>query len=245
MIIYVDLLFILNIILDFILLMSVSVILTRNAKLKRIILGSLMGGVSTLLLFVKINGLFLFSLKILLGILMVIITFGYKNIKYTFNNLFYLLTTSFSVGGVLYLFIDNNFYNYLFLIIAFIIVCFFYIKQIRSFKNNYSNYYSVDIYLKEKKISLIGYLDTGNKLYDNYKHRPIILIDKKIIYNYEDVIYVSYVSLNTESVLKCLRPEKIVINNHVFKNYLVGLSEKKIMIDGVNCILHSKMKGAI
>ena len=245
MIIYVDMVCILNIILDFILLMSVSVILTRNAKLLRLFLGSLLGGVSTLILFVNISNLFLFILKIVLGILMVIVTFGYKDIRYTYNNLFYLLTISFSVGGILYLFMNKMIYNYLFIIFGFIIICFLYIKQIKKVKDNYTNYYQVDIYFNNNILSFTGYLDTGNKLYDNYKHRPVILIDKKIKYHEEDIIYVPYVSLNEESILKCLKIDKIVINNHVFKNYLIGLSSKKIKIDGVNCILHSKMKGMI
>ena len=245
MIIYIDLIFLLNVLLDFILLMGVSVILTRNASIKKIILGSIIGGVSTLILFISISNIVLIFLKIILGILMVIITFGYKDIKYTLNNLFYLLSLSFSIGGVLYLLMDKDYYNYLILIIIFIIVCFLYVRQMKKIKNKYTNYYKVDIYYNKKVLSLVGYLDTGNYLYDNYKHRPIILIDKKIKCNLEDIIYVSYSSLNNESVLKCLKVEKVIINNHVFKNYLIGLSNKKINIDGINCILHSKMKGMI
>lgn len=245
MIIYIDLVCLLNVFLDFILLMSVSITLTRNTKLKRIILGSLIGGASTLLLFININNVILFLFKIILGIIMTLVTFGYKDIRYTFNNLFYLLTISFSVGGVMYLFLDKKIYNYLFLIIGFLIVCFIYVKQSKKLKNNYNNYYHIDLYLKNKKISLTGYLDTGNKLYDNYKHRPIILTDKKIEYDLEDIIYVPYVSLNSESILKCIKIDKIVINNHIFKNYLLGLSNRKFRIDGVNCLLHSKMKGVI
>ena len=240
MIIYVDLIFLLNIFLDFILLMSVSVVLTRNVKVKRLILGSLIGGVSTFTLFISLNSVLLFIIKIILGILMVIITF-----KYTYNNLFYLLTISFSIGGVMYLLMDKGYYNYFILIIGFIIVSLMYVKQIKKFKNNYSDYYLVEIYFNNQKYQLTGYLDTGNKLYDNYKHRPVILIDKKIKYNLEDVIYVTYLSLNNTSILRCIKPEKVIINNQCFKNYLVGFSNQKIKIDGVNCILHSKMKGEL
>ena len=245
MIIYVDVVFLLNIILDFILLMSVSVVLTRNASIKRLFFGSLIGGGSTLILFVSINSLFLFLLKIILGILMVLVAFGYHSLKYTYNNLFYLFTISFSIGGVLYLLMDKEYYNYFVIIIGFIIVCFLYVKQTRKFKDNYSNYYQVKMFLKGKEINLTGYLDTGNKLYDNYKHRPVILIDQKLKYHLEDIIYVSYRSLNEEKVLKCLKVDKIIINNHVFTNYLVGLSNQNFQIDGINCLLHSKMKGKI
>ena len=93
--------------------MSVSVILTRNTKFRRLLYGSMIGGVSTLLLFINVNGLISFILKIILGLLMVLTTFGYHSINYTFNNLFYLYTLSFSVGGVMYLLMDKGYYNYL------------------------------------------------------------------------------------------------------------------------------------
>lgn len=243
MIVYVDVVFLLNIILDLFLLMSVSVILTRNANFKRIILGSIVGGISTFLLFININSILSLLLKLLLGFLMIITTFGYKDIKYTFNNLFYLYTLSFSVGGVMYLLMGKGYYNYLILIMGFIIVLCMYVKQAKTYQNNYLNYYPVELYLKKKKYVLTGFLDTGNKLYDNYQHRPVIITSKNIKYNLEDIIYVPYVSLNNQSVLRCLKTDKIIINHHVFKNYLVGISNKKINIDGINCLLHSKMKG--
>ena len=243
MIIYVDLVFLLNMFLDFLLLMSVSVILTRNTKIKRLILGSIIGGLSTLIIFINLSSMMSLIFKIILGLLMVLSTFGYHSIKYTLNNLFYLYSLSFSVGGVLYLLMDKAYYNYLVLIISFIIVLFLYIKMIKNYQVNYANYYKVKIIIKNKDYDLIGYLDTGNKLI--YHNKPVVILDKKIKYNLEDVIYVPYNSLNNTSVLKCLKTDKIIINNHIFKDYLVGLSNKRINIDGINCILHSKMKGLI
>ena len=243
MIIYVDLVLMLNIFLDFILLMSVSVLLTRNTKLKRLLLGSVIGGLSTILLFISVSSLISFIIKIILGLLMVLSTYGYHSLKYTLNNLFYLYTLSFSVGGVMYLLMDSGYYNYIVLIIGFIIVLYFYIKMIKRYQETYSNYYKVKITIKDKDYDVIGYLDTGNKL--KYHHKPVVILDKKIKYNIEDIVYVPYTSLNNTSVLKCLKTDKIMINNHVFKNYLVGISNDKIHIDGINCILHSKMKGMI
>lgn len=225
--------------------MSVNVILTRNTKIKRIIMGSIIGGVSTFLLFISLNGFLSFVFKIIMGIIMVIVSFGYRNLKYTFNNLFYLFTLSFSIGGVMYLLMDKGIYNYLVLIIGFIVVNIMYIKQMKKMKNNYLDYYKVEIVYKNNYFKLTGYLDTGNKLYDPYHHRPVILIDKKFKYNLEDVIYVPYVSLNEEKIIKCLKPDKVIINNKVYLNCLVGLSNQKFKIDGIDCILHSKMKGEL
>ena len=243
--IYIDMIFLLNILLDFILLMSVSIVLTRNTSIKRITLGSMIGGVSTTLLFINISSFLLFILKIFLGLLMVIITFSYKNIRYTFNNLFYLLTISFILSGILYLFMDQKYYNYIILIIIFVTIPIVYYKQLKKYQDNYSNYYNVNIYYKKDIYELTGFLDTGNKLYDLYKKKPVILTDYQIDFNIEDTIYVPFTSINTEGVIKCFKPDKIIVNNKEIKNYLVGISNKKIKIDGVNVILHSKMKGII
>ena len=237
--------FILNILLDFILLMSVSIILTRNAQLKRIVLGSMIGGVSTLLLFVNINSILLFIFKIILGIIMVIATFSFRNIKYTLNNLFYLLTISFILSGILYLLFDKKNYNYVILTIIFIFVSIVYAKQLKKYRENYSNYFKVQIFYQNNTYNLIGYLDTGNKLYDHFKHRGVILTDCKIKIKDENIIYVPFTSVNTEGIIKCFKPDKLIVNNRKCSNYLVGVSNKKFKIDGINVILHSKMKGII
>lgn len=174
---------------------------------------------------------------------MVIITFGYKNLKYTLNNFYYLITNSIIIGGGLYLIKDYGYYNYGILIIGFIILMFVYVKQVNKYKESYTNYAKVDIYIRNKQYKLNGYLDTGNKLYDQFKHRPVILISKKIPYKIEDVIYVSCSTINNVSLIKCIKPDKIVINNRQYDNYLIGFSPNKFRIDGIDCILHSCLKG--
>ena len=78
-----------------------------------------------------------------------------------------------------------------------------------------------------------------------YKKRPVILTDYQINIKENDIIYVPFSSVNTEGIIKCFKPDKIIVNNKEIKNYLVGISNKKIKIDGVNIILHSKMKGIV
>ena len=54
--------------------------------------------------------------------------------------------------------------------------------------------------------------------------------------------YVLYKALNTEGIIPCIKPDKIMINNKQIKNYLVGLATDKFTIDNVNCILPNKLK---
>ena len=62
--VYIDVIFLLNIFFDFLLLLSVSLILRRHTKIYRLILGGLVGGISIIFLFFNISVSLLFFLKI-------------------------------------------------------------------------------------------------------------------------------------------------------------------------------------
>ena len=198
------------------------------------------------MLFTSINRLLLELITI---ILMITIAFNYKNIRYFLTNILYTYILSILLGGLIYLFNSkvtlNIYLNYLVIIILSIEVMTLYIKENKKIKNTYNNYYKVDIYFKDKeKISLIGFLDTGNNLYDPYKKRPIILVDKK--YQKEDkFILVPYHTINGEGLLKCIKPEKVYIEKIGYKtNLLVAFSSSPSTINGVEVILHKElMKG--
>ena len=244
--IYIDLFFLFNAIMDIIIITSVSILLKRNITYKRILISSLLGGISSLMLFTSINRLLLELITI---ILMITIAFKYKNIRYFLTNILYTYILSILLGGLIYLFNSkvtlNIYLNYLVIIILSIEVMTLYIKESKKIKNTYTNSYKVDIYFKDKeKISLIGFLDTGNNLYDPYKKRPIILVDKK--YQKEDkFILVPYHTINGEGLLKCIKPEKVYIEKIGYKNnLLVAFSSSPSTINGVEVLLHKDlMKG--
>ncbi len=260
MTVYLDLVFFINFFFDSILLFSVALILKRQTNLKKILLGSLFGTVSIFCLFIRLSSVSLFLIKFLIALIMVIITFNYKDIRYTFKNIFYLYTVSIILGGFLYLLnIEFNykhdgiiFYNnglsanfYLFLMTSPLII-YLYIKQIKDIRNNYSNYYKLDIYLNDGKvISTTSFLDTGNNLFDPYLNRPIILVDKRLIkndYGYKDILLVPYDTIDSHGILKCLKVNYIyILGIGIRRNVLVGISNKKIMIDGVDSILNKKI----
>ena len=101
--VYIDYVFFINFLFDFIILLGIKKILKRKTSIKRIILSSLFGALSIFILFINMSNLLFTSIKLLFGILMVIIAFSYKNIKYTLNNFAYLMILSVLVGGFLYM----------------------------------------------------------------------------------------------------------------------------------------------
>ena len=244
--IYIDLFFLFNTIMDFMIILGTSIILKRNSNIIRIIISSVVGGLSSILLFNNINKILIEVVSI---IIMVLISFGYKNIKYIIRNIFYMYLLSTLIGGIIYLFnikvSSNTIINYLIIILIAVLTLILYIKENRKIKNIYNNYYKVDIYFKDKsKISVVGFVDTGNNLYDPYKKRPIILLSKK--YQREDnYILVPYYTASGEGLLKCIKPDIIFIDKVGYKgNILIGFSSSPKLIDGVDVILHKDiMKG--
>ena len=102
MTIYIDLVFFLNFFFDFVLLLTVNNTLKRNVKMKRLFLGAFVGSITIFFLFLPISSFWLFWIKIFLGILMCLATFGIKDRKYLIQNLGYLYMTSTVLGGFLY-----------------------------------------------------------------------------------------------------------------------------------------------
>ena len=249
--IYLDLIMLLNFGIDFILLTSVSIILKRNVSINRLLIGSFIGGLSILFLFINISSLILFIYKVLISTIMIIITFKYINIRYTLINLGYLYMSSIVLGGFLYLlnlefslkhigiiFINNGLsINFIFLLITNPIILYIYVKQIKKLKYNYNNYYDIEIYINKNKYKYIGYFDTGNVLKDNLTGKPVILIDKrKVLFKILSFRLIPYTSINKKGLIKIIKPDKVIFNNKEY-DVLLGIVDN-ISIDGVDIILN-------
>ena len=262
---YIDLFFIFNVIMDYIIIMSTSILFKRRTSYIRMILSSLIGGISSLVLFTSLNKI---VIEIISIVIMVLISFGYKGIRYLIKNILYMYILSTLLGGIIYLFnikVSNSmFLTYLIIIVISIEIMILYIKENKKMRSIYNNYYKVDIYFKDReKLSLIGfidtgnilynknqifklsaYLDTGNNLYDPYKKRPVIIVPNKYIKE-DKYILVPYHTINGNGLLKCIKPDIIFIDGIGYKgNVLVGFSDSFNFGDGVDVILHKDiMKG--
>ena len=250
--IYIDVVLFINFSFDLLILLTTSIVLKRNAKFYKLMLGAFVGSLSILFLFIKITSFQLFLLKILISILMLLISFGYKNIKYFLKNMLFLYTVSIILGGFLYFlsitFSYKNtglvFYfkglsiNYIFLLISSPIILYIYIKESKMFKRIHNNIYKVKLEVENKIYELNGFMDTGNNLVDPYFYKPIILINKKIK-SKKNIIVPCSVALGNGS-LNCVKG-KLIYKNRSYDVY-VGTCFK-INIDGVDCLLNNKLEG--
>lgn len=253
--IYLDVIFFINFTFDFLLLLTVNLIFKRKVKWYRIILASLIGTLSTFLVFFKMTSFTLFLLKLTISIIMTLIAFGYK---YFLKNIIYLYFLSILLGGFLYfiniqfsykteglLFFHNGFsINIILLIILSPIIFYWYYRQSRYFKETLSNIYKIDIYFDGKTSTYQAYLDTGNKLYDPYKHREVILLHDESLYKeLEKFIIIPFETLSSTGFLKGIVVSKIVIDDiYTFDKVLIGVSKNPFHLDEAEVILHSNFK---
>ena len=239
--IYIDLLFILNFIYDFLLLMTVSIALKRNTKINRLLVGSLFGGLSTFIILIPINKYILLIIKIILGLLMIMITYGYKNIKYVIDNTIYLYMCSVILAGFLYfLKIEFNNLSYIIILLISPIILYLYIKEQKKLKEIINFYKKVVITFKNNKvIYLKGFIDSGNRLKDPVTNKYIILVNKKKlkgIYNIRSPMYVSIHTVNKISLLECISIKNIIIDNKVYTNFLLGITDSEFK--DFDCLLN-------
>lgn len=247
MTVYIDLVCIINFIYDFLILLTVSFTLKRNRKIYYYILSSLIGVLSIFLLFLKINNIILFLLKILISIIMVIVAFGYKSIKYTISNIIYFYMTSIILAGFLYLIKGNNFnfnLNYIVLLIVGPIILFIYYKSNKKLKNTYSDYYKIKIVFDNIEYNFVSFYDNGNILKDPVSRKSIIIVENsrlEKIYNIRSPVYVPVITVKGTHLMKCFKPSYIILNDKKIYNYLIGESSIKFS-DGVECLLNKSLK---
>ena len=254
--IYVDILFLINLIYDFLILNLVNIVLRRYVKVKRLFYASLIGTISSFSIFVpKLNNIYI---TIIISIIMVIFAFGIKDVIYFKNNIIYFYMISIIFGGFLY-FVNlkfNHFYtpndiyqrkmliNIIGIIFYGLIVYFLYIYAYKINIVHHQNYYDVKISMDNIIHDIKGFYDSGNLIKDPYKGRPIILISKKVLngdIKNKSPIYVPCFVLNSSTLLECYKPSLLIINNHVISDCLVGILNNNIFYDGIDAVISGYM----
>lgn len=233
--IYIDELIILNFIIDFLILKTTSSILKLNTKTSRLIISSIAGEISLLYLFINFNNIELTLFKLLIGVIMNLISFGYINLKDFIKNLLYFYMFSFFLGGTLYYLKIESLVKYKYYLLLIPIIMNILKKLTYNLKNIIRLRHKVTIYLKNGNVLYLnGYMDTGNTLVEPYTNKNVIIINKDIK---EKFFLVPFKTIENSSLLKCFKPKKVYIDGIGERNdIVVGVTNKKF--NGFNCLLN-------
>ena len=200
MTIYIDIVFIENLLMNYIILFATGIILKIEAKHIRLILASLVGAIYTIIAYV--SALKIYSnifLKFILSLMIIYIALNPKSIKKLFKYTLIFYLTSFVFGGAAFaliyivkpqeilknngLVLNSNSLKVIFIsaIIAFVII----IIGFKIVKNKISSkdmFCDIKIKINQKEIETKAMIDTGNFLKEPITNTPVIVVEHTLLY---------------------------------------------------------------
>lgn len=203
--IYLDFIWALNFLFDFILLILTSLFVKRESQLRRLIFGAFIASLIVPLTIIFPNYPFsTFFGKIIYSLFIVLCAFPFKSLSSFLHTLFSFYFISFIVGGGLigvhYLInnpismINNSLVTFnkgygdpiswLFVLICFPFIALFTKRRFEKHtieKVKYDQLYPVFITINDVKREAIGYMDSGNQLVDPLTNYPVIIADKSLL----------------------------------------------------------------
>ncbi len=201
MTIYIDVVLIENLIMNFIILLATGLILKEEIKVVRLLLSSLLGAIYSVVSYLSILEVYSsMILKIILSVVMIYIAFNPQTIKKMWKDMLLFYLTSFVFGGVAFALIyfvkpqEILMKNGLFLgtyplktiilgaIIAFIIImtAFTVVKSKITKKDMFCE---IEIQLNGKNIETTAMIDTGNLLKEPITNTPVIVVEHTLLYD--------------------------------------------------------------
>lgn len=194
MIIYLDVLIILNMFVDYFLLLSCSLLLKINVKKKRLILGAVVGSFFSLfILFPDLNFFLNLFFKAIGGFILVFITFGYKRKQLFFKTVAIFFAENIIFAGVMFFvwiffspsgMLWKNGVTYItissFVLIFGSLVAYIVTSIINFFISNRvdsKNMFLIEFEFNKKKVCLNALYDSGNCLTEPFSQKPVCVCE--------------------------------------------------------------------
>lgn len=201
MTIYIDVVLIENLIMNYIILLATGIVLREKIRTIRLLMSSLLGAIYSIISYANILKIYSSCiLKVILSVIIVYISFNPQNVKKMLKQLVIFYLTSFAFGGaafaLMYIIKPQEILmkNGLFLgtyplktiiiatIITFaIIVTAFKIVKFKISKKDM--YCDILVKIQDKKVKEKAMIDTGNLLKDPLTQKPVVVIEKNSLYN--------------------------------------------------------------
>lgn len=207
MIVYLDLVILATIIVNFAFIKTIYLIFHEKIKIFKLILGLILSVLSLLLFIMPLS---IYNLRYFIGIIIGLVSFNYDNLQNYIIKiaLFYLLNMAFIGSLVVF-----NIHNILIMIIALLYTLILFI--IENYKKTNKNIY-YQVIINNKKLNAI--LDTGNETY--YKGVPVVFIKL----NFKDNSFIKIGELEiknvlTNNVIDIYKGPNLIIKNKTINTY--------------------------
>ncbi len=203
MTIYLDIVLLENIVLNYIILLSTAVISKSKIMTSRILISSFVGGIYAILNYVSENSFFInIVFKVIISIIMIVIAFNEFAIRKVIKQVIFFYLTSFTFGGIAFMLLyfinpqnivmnDGYFTGTYPLKITVLAggIGFIIISIVANFVKNKitekSMIYDLEIFFDGKTTKIKSMLDTGNLLQEPISKADVIIVEKESL---KDVI---------------------------------------------------------
>lgn len=226
MVIYWDLVLIINVIVDYAFLKTIAIIFKEEIKWYRALIAILLGSCSLLLFFIPIK--YLYNIRYVIGILMGMVAYKCLNPMKRFLMIisFYIINLIF-VGSLIIFEVQNTFFL---LLMMFLVIILTVMEKILN-KKIKNELYCVKIQNRKLKVLL----DTGNNSY--YLNKPIIFLDNRLLNNeYQIIGKIEIMTISGKQLIEVYQGPNIQINNQI-KDVFYSFCK----LDNYDAILHSTM----
>lgn len=227
--IYIDIVLLENIFMNYIILFATGYIMKLPMNYLRILISSLLGGCYAIITYLGILPIYShIIMKIILSISMVYVAFNGKTFKSFLKQLILFYLISFAFGGcalaLLYfikpenIFVKNGVYvgtyplkiALLGGIVGFIIT-YIAFKVVKTKLSKKDIFYDIKITIEDKSVKVKAMLDTGNMLKDPITQMPVIVVEKEKLYEVLPASFLNQIETlvgGEEQELKCSSEEE-------------------------------------
>lgn len=259
MTIYIDVVFIENLIMNYIILFATSIIIKIKVKHIRLILASSLGAIYSIIAYMSILEVYSsVILKIILSVIIVYIAYNPQNVKNMWKYLVIFYMTSFVFGGAAFALIyivkpqDILMKNGLFLgtyplktiilgtIVAFVVIVTSF-KLVKSKISKKDMFCTIKININKVEIETKAMIDTGNLLKEPISNTPVIVVEhtllydcmpKEILNNLENILGGDFENISEEVKNKYISKLKVIPFSSLGKQngMLIGIKPEEVTV---------------
>lgn len=251
MIVYVDVLFIQNFLIDFILILLTMQTLKLNPNFLNITIASLVGAIyvfTKLFSFVEVFSTWPF--QIIIAALIMFISIRKRSKSYLIKSTIIFIAYSMLISGACYYISTTSNgslmnISYKNIIITFIIIYLLSYRIVVFYKERSINKeltYEILVHIKDETFSIRGFLDTGNELREPVSNLPVIIVERGVLngikLNKNDLIYIPFSVVNfsnqkmsgfkADSIEIIKSRDNIEVKKNVITKAVVGISENSL-----------------
>lgn len=238
--IYLDVYFCFNFLMDFFVIFFTGILIKNNKKLLRIVCSAIIGASYSVVILVlnyteagvvyHLGGIKKLLTYIVVVYLMVLVAFGKHRLRAMLRHMILVYVITFILSGIINMIYYSSGAKKLsatkVIVITIVVeIALVYIFKVRQNREGILSYYSVTIAVGNKKIDVIGLVDTGNCLVEPVTKKPVSIIESSSLgFIPEKILFVPYNSVGKKhGIIQAFVADYILIKGKKIEKQIIAI----------------------